>query len=49
MTLTFLDPRSGQRVTMTVPDGPPPPEAVPKQPSMSPGEHRLCRPFGEAT
>jgi hypothetical protein len=49
MTLTILDPRSGQRVTITVPDGPPPLEAVMKQSSMGRAQHRLFRQLGEAT
>lgn len=49
MTLTILDPRSGQQVTITVPDGPPSPEAVMKQSSMRWAQHRLLQQRGRAT
>jgi hypothetical protein len=49
MTLTILDPRSGQQVTITVPDGPPSQEAVMKQSSMRRAQHRLFRQLGRAT
>lgn len=48
MTVTILDPRSGQRVTITVPDGPPPLEAVMKQSSMGRAQHRLLRQLEKA-
>jgi len=49
MTLTILDPRSGQQVTITVPDGPPSPETVMKQSSMRRAQHRLLQQRGRAT
>ena len=49
MTLTILDPRSGQQVTITVPDGPPSQEAVMKQFSMRRAQHRLLQQRGTAT
>jgi hypothetical protein len=49
MTLTILDPRSGQQVTITVPDVPPSQEAVMKQSSMRRAQHRLFRQLGKAT
>jgi hypothetical protein len=49
MTLTILDPRSGQQVTITVPDGPPSQEAVMKQSSMRRAQYRLLQQRGRAT
>ena len=49
MTLTILDPCSGQRVTITIPDGPPSQDAVMKQSSMQPAQHRLLQQRGRAT
>jgi hypothetical protein len=49
MTLTILDPRSGQQVTITVPDGPPSQQAVMKQSSMRRAHHRRLQQCGRAT
>jgi hypothetical protein len=49
MTLTILDPCSGQQVTITVPDGPPSQEAVMKQSSMQRPQYRLLQQRGGAT